>query len=286
MNAGRRPARRAPKRPAVRIVFRPLMGRDKAKNRRPALARAMRRSALRVAAPASLALLALGAAGCSVKGADNANLIVGKQQFVAKCGSCHTLARASTKGIVGPNLDDAFRVALEEGAKRSTVRGIVEQQIQIPNPEGAMPKNLVSGARRRDVAAYVAATAAKPGKDTGLLASAVAAPGAGKPAVEKAGKLSIAANAAGQLAYETNKAAATAGPVTVEMPNMSGVGHNLALETGEGGATPKGTKIGATPIISKGVAKVNVTLKPGTYTFFCEVPGHRPAGMYGTLTVK
>ena len=130
------------------------------------------------------------------------------------------------------------------------------------------------------------ASAAKPGKDTGLLASAVAAPGAGKPAVEKAGKLSIAANAAGQLAYETNKAAATAGPVTVEMPNMSGVGHNLALETGEGGATPKGTKIGATPIISKGVAKVNVTLKPGTYTFFCEVPGHRPAGMYGTLTVK
>jgi mono/diheme cytochrome c family protein len=286
MNPRRRPARRAPTRPAVRIVFRPLMGRDKAKNRRPALARAMRRRALRAATPASLALLALGAAGCSVKGAENANLIVGKQQFVAKCGSCHTLARASTKGIVGPNLDEAFRASLEEGAKRSTVRGIVEQQIQIPNPEGAMPKNLVSGAKRRDVAAYVAATAAKPGKDTGLLASAVAAPGAGKPAVEKGGKLSIAANAGGQLAYETTKASAAAGPVTVEMPNMSGVGHNLALETGEGGATPKGTKIGATPIISTGVAKVSVTLKPGTYTFFCEVPGHRQAGMFGTLTVK
>ena len=41
-------------------------------------------------------------AGCSVKGADNANLITGKQQFVAKCGACHTLARANTKGIVGP----------------------------------------------------------------------------------------------------------------------------------------------------------------------------------------
>jgi mono/diheme cytochrome c family protein len=262
------------------------MGRDNANNRRPALARAIRRASLRAAAPASLVLLALGAAGCSVKGADNANLIVGKQQFVAKCGSCHTLARASTKGIVGPNLDEAFRASLEEGAKRSTVRGIVEQQIQIPNPEGAMPKNLVSGAKRRDVAAYVAATAAKPGKDTGLVASAVAAPGAGKPAVETGGKLSIAANASGQLAYETNKASATAGPVTVEMPNMSGVTHNLALETGEGGSTAKGTKIGATPIISKGVAKVSVTLKPGTYTFFCEVPGHRQAGMYGTLTVK
>jgi mono/diheme cytochrome c family protein len=233
-----------------------------------------------------LAVLVLAATGCSVKGADNANVIVGKQQFVAKCGSCHTLARAETKGIVGPNLDEAFRTSLAEGAERSTVRGVVEEQIKIPNPEGAMPKNLVSGATRRDVAAYVAQVAAKPGKDTGLLATAVQAPGAGKPASEKNGKLSIPASPSGQLAYATNKASAEPGPVTIEMPNMSGVDHNLALETGEGGATPKGTKDGATPIIAKGTAKVTVTLKPGAYTFFCEVPGHRPAGMYGTLTVK
>ena len=70
------------------------------------------------------------------------------------------------------------------------------------------------------------------------------------------------------------------------MPNMSGVDHNLALETGEGGATPQGSKLGATPIIAKGTAKVTVTVKPGVYTFFCEVPGHREAGMDGTLTVK
>lgn len=249
------------------------------------------RSPLRSLAPralalASLAALALGAAGCSVKGGDDANLIVGKQQFVAKCGSCHTLARAETKGVIGPDLDEAFRASLNEGANRDTVRGVVEKQIEIPNPEGAMPKNLVSGSTAKDVSAYVAQVVAKSGKDSGLLATAVQAPGAGKPAVEKAGKLSIPASPSGQLAYAANKATAQPGSVTIEMPNMSGVDHNLALETGEGGATPKGSKVGATPIIAKGAAKVTVTLKPGAYTFFCEVPGHRQAGMYGTLTVK
>jgi plastocyanin len=149
-----------------------------------------------------------------------------------------------------------------------------------------MPKNLVSGSTAKDVSAYVAQVVAKSGKDSGLLATAVQAPGAGKPAVEKGGKLSIPASPSGQLAYATNKATAQPGSVTIEMPNMSGVDHNLALETGEGGATPKGSKVGATPIIAKGTAKVTVTLKPGAYTFFCEVPGHRQAGMYGTITVK
>jgi len=234
----------------------------------------------------ALVAVAITTTGCSVKGGDDANLIAGKKAFVAKCGSCHTLARAETKGVVGPSLDEAFRASLQEGANRDTVRGVVEKQIQIPNSEGAMPKNLVSGSTAKDVAAYVAQSAAKSGKDTGLLGSAIQAPGAGKPAVEKGGKLSIAASPSGQLAYVTNKATAEPGSVTVEMPNTSGVSHNIAIETGEGGATAKGTKVGTSPFTTKTTATVKVTLKPGTYTFFCEAPGHRAAGMYGTLTVK
>jgi plastocyanin len=235
-----------------------------------------------------LIALALATAGCSaVKGGDNANLIVGKQQFVAKCGSCHTLARAGTKGIVGPNLDEAFRESLTNGLHRGTIRGVVEGQVLNPNPEGVMPKNLTGGTTLSDIAAYVSQSVDRPGQDTGLLASAVPTPGAGKPAVEKAGKLAIDANPTGQLAYATNKATATPGAVTITMANMSGVSHNIAIQEGSSGATQGSTPVlAASSFITKGATSVTVKLKPGTYTYFCQAPGHRAAGMYGTLTVK
>lgn len=232
--------------------------------------------------------LLLVSAGCSAKRGENANLIVGKQQFVAKCGACHTLARANTKGSFGPDLDVAFHAGLAEGLRRSAVETVVKGQVENPNQNAlrVMPKGLASGATLEDIAAYVAQSVDRPGKDNGLLANAVQAPGAGKPAVEKAGKLQIAADPSGQLSYVTKQASATAGAVTLEMPNQSGVTHNLALEAGNGGASGSGAVIGATKIITKGTATINVKLKPGTYTFFCQVPGHRAAGMYGTLTVK
>jgi len=241
----------------------------------------------RLAVGALAIAVALASAACSVKQGENPNLILGKQQFVAKCGACHTLARANTKGTVGPNLDEAFRTAVTEAHGRSEIRGVVEFQVRYPNPEGVMPKDLVHGSTVKDVASYVAQVAARPGQDTGLLASAVAAPGAGAPAVEKAGKLQIDANPQGQLAYVTNKATATAGPVTISMANMSGVSHNIAIQAGSSGATQGPTPVlGASAFITSGSASVTVSLKPGTYTYFCQAPGHRSAGMWGTLTVK
>jgi plastocyanin len=233
------------------------------------------------------ACLLFVASGCGgVKRGANANLIVGKQEFVAKCGSCHALARANTKGTVGPNLDEAFRASLAEGLQRSAVRTAVEGQVENPNRFGAMPSGLASGAKLASIAAYVAEAVARPGKDSGLLASAVQAPGSGKPAVEKGGKLEIPADPSGQLAYVSNKAVATAGPVTILMPNKSGVSHNIAVEPGSHEATPGGSVLGASPFTTKGTASMSVKLKPGAYTFFCQAPGHRAAGMYGTITVK
>jgi len=218
-------------------------------------------------------------AGCQVKHSD-ANLINGKKLFVSKCGSCHTLARASTKGNVGPNLDAAFQRDLQDGFGRDTIRGIVHDQIYNPARGTLMPARLVTGQSATDVAAYVAASAAKPGQDTGLLATAVQAPGAGTPAVEAGGSLEIDADPSGQLAYLTNKATAKPGSVTIKMANKSGIQHNIALE---GNGAPASA---ASPIIASGVAQFHATLKPGSYTFYCQVDSHRQAGMVGTLVVK
>jgi mono/diheme cytochrome c family protein len=229
--------------------------------------------------------LLVAAAGCGqdvVSGSDN--LESGKQLFVSKCGSCHTLARANTKGTTGPDLDAAFKQALKDGQGRTVVKGVVYAQILHPanltdhSTGTQMPPGLVKGQKARDVAAYVATSASKPGQDTGLLAEAVKAAGAGKPAVEKNGVLQIDADPGGQLAFVTKTAAATAGPVTLKMTNQSGTPHDLSI-TGNGVSAK-------TPVTPKGTVQAKTTLKPGKYTFFCPVPGHRQAGMVGTLTVQ
>ena len=231
------------------------------------------------------ALALTGAAGCGQAISGNDNLVAGKQQFVAKCGSCHTLARAGTKGNVGPNLDAAFAQALRDGEERSTVRGVVEHQILYPptlenQTTGIqMPAKLVEGEDARDVAAYVAEVAARGGEDKGLLAEAVKKAGSGKPIAAENGTLQMDADPGGQLAYASTKATAEAGALTVKSQNKSGTPHDIALEGN--GVTGKGAVVS-----NGGVSQFKVTLKPGTYTYFCSVDGHRAGGMEGKLTVR
>jgi mono/diheme cytochrome c family protein len=227
-------------------------------------------------------LVALGAGGCALKGNANISLVEGKVLFIKHCGQCHTLARAASKAEIGPNLDVAFAESVAAGLGRNEIHGIVESQILYPATGSVMPKLPLTTRQAADIAQYVEYAAARPGHDSGLLASAGSS-GFGPPAVEKNGKLAFSANPTGQLAYTVNKASATAGNVTISMTNMSGVPHNLAIQVGTGAT---GALVGKTPISPKGTNTITVDLKPGTYTFFCQVQGHRAAGMFGTLTVK
>jgi plastocyanin len=92
--------------------------------------------------------------------------------------------------------------------------------------------------------------------------------------------LSLEANPEGQLKYNTTSLTAKGGKVSIDFTNMAPVGHNVTVESASG------EKVGATPTFQGGSKTLSLNLKPGTYKFFCSVPGHRMAGMEGTLTVK
>ena len=105
------------------------------------------------------------------------------------------------------------------------------------------------------------------------------APASSPSASNATSRLALAANPTGLLAYNTKQLSAKAGTVTITMANASPLEHDVAVA--------EGTKVlGKTPVFKGGTRTLTLTLKPGKYVFYCTVPGHRQAGMEGTLTVS
>lgn len=96
---------------------------------------------------------------------------------------------------------------------------------------------------------------------------------AGGPAV-----VEIPMAADGSLAYDVTEASAPAGEITLSAENPSPVPHNIALEEPE--------EVEGEVVSQGGVSEITVSLPAGTYEYYCSVPGHRDAGMVGTLTVE
>jgi plastocyanin len=94
------------------------------------------------------------------------------------------------------------------------------------------------------------------------------------------GPLALAANPQGQLAYNTKTLSAASSHVTIDFTNHSPLEHNVTI------ANAQGKVLGATPTFLGGTKVLTLDLPPGTYTFYCSVPGHELAGMKGTLTVR
>jgi uncharacterized cupredoxin-like copper-binding protein len=133
---------------------------------------------------------------------------------------------------------------------------------------------ITSGGEGKASAESQSTTASSPKATTGTPAPA------SSPAPNAASTtLKLAANPAGQLSYDTKQLSAKAGKVTIDFSNSSPLEHDVAIAQGSSVA-------GQTPVFTGGSKTLTLNLKPGTYTFYCTVPGHRQAGMEGTLTVS
>jgi plastocyanin len=75
-------------------------------------------------------------------------------------------------------------------------------------------------------------------------------------------------------AYSVDTLTAKGQRVSVFVTNQDRFWHTFSIEGVAEVAVPVG-----------GHRRVTFTASPGTYTYFCRIPGHRDAGMRGTLTV-
>jgi plastocyanin len=123
-----------------------------------------------------------------------------------------------------------------------------------------------------------AATAPNPGGGTTNANKSPSSGGKSKSS-GKSSNLQLAADSGGQLKFDKSALSAKAGNVTITMDNPSAVPHAIAIEGN--GIDKKGQTVQM-----NGKSTVTASLKPGKYTFYCPVDGHRQAGMQGTLTVK
>jgi plastocyanin len=92
--------------------------------------------------------------------------------------------------------------------------------------------------------------------------------------------LKLASDPAGQLKFDASSLTAKAGKVTIDFTNTASLSHNVTV------VSAPGSVVGETPTFEGGSKTLSLNLKPGTYKFYCSVPGHRQAGMEGTLTVQ
>jgi plastocyanin len=113
-----------------------------------------------------------------------------------------------------------------------------------------------------------------------------AAPAGGKqPAGQKqaavkgpGGTLQLAADPT-QIAYDRKGLSSKPGKVTIDFDNPAPIQHDVAIAQGS-------QEIAKSNLVSQAKTSVSAELAPGKYVFYCTVPGHRQAGMQGTLSVK
>jgi plastocyanin len=88
----------------------------------------------------------------------------------------------------------------------------------------------------------------------------------------------LVVDATDSLDFEPDSLEAPAGSITIALENQGSLPHTFLIEDHEDELT---LSVGGSGDVDSG----DITLDAGEYTFYCDVPGHRGAGMEGTLTV-
>jgi plastocyanin len=140
------------------------------------------------------------------------------------------------------------------------------------------PNNAGAKELKPPAAEQTTGSAPQPSQSGGS-ASGGGASGGGSASAKPTRTVKLAADAS-RLAYDTKSLTAKAGTVTIDFDNPAPIRHDVHIESSSG------KQLGGTKRIANGKASARLKLPPGTYTFYCSVPGHRQAGMQGTLTVK
>ncbi len=84
----------------------------------------------------------------------------GKELCVTNCGSCHTLYKAGTDGVVGPNLDEILAPPSPTPPDPTTVAPRVLSAID-QGVAGRMPADILSGPQAKEVAEFVSEVAGR-----------------------------------------------------------------------------------------------------------------------------
>lgn len=93
------------------------------------------------------------------------------------------------------------------------------------------------------------------------------------------GSATVTVTGTDELTFDPETLSAPAGEQTVELTSEAGAGHTFVIEGVNADEPVVEAAAGET-------ATGAVTLEPGSYTFYCSIPGHRAAGMEGTLDVE
>lgn len=129
-------------------------------------------------------------------------------------------------------------------------------------------------------AAFAAVGVAACGSSSDSSSTTAASTAPAAPAATGGASIDVSADPSGAFAFNTDTLTAKAGPTTVNFDNPASLSHDLVITSADG------KEVGRTDLIAQNKASFTADLKPGTYTYFCDVPGHEQGGMKGTLTVQ